>query len=449
MGKANQLKYFWFLTGIIFLQFSGVFASTETTKTDTTKTETIKTGWTFGALPAIAYNSDEGFRYGALANFYFYGDGTTYPDYLHSLYFEWSRTTKGNGLNNFFYDSEYLIPNTRTTFDLMYLTEQALDFYGFNGYEAPYNLAFEDPDDMSYISRLYYRHDRKLLRITADFQRNISNDWKWLAGAGFFGVQTGPVDVDKLNEDLDPEDEDFLPDESIYKDYLDAGIIPQDLAEGGNTTFLKGGIMHDTRDELANPMSGMWTEGFLMVAPSFMGTGNYGYLQAVFIHRHYFTLVKERLSLANRLGYQGKITGNMPFYMFPFVYNSYKTNDGFGGAKTVRGVRRNRIQGEGITYGNFELRYKALKFNLANQNFYISTSVFADFAMVTQKYDVNYRNIPDELSVKPENDRPHWGTGVGLHIVMNRNFIVAVNYGMALDEQDGDSGLYIGLDFLY
>ncbi|MFP4288759.1 MAG: hypothetical protein ACLFQS_05845, partial [Bacteroidales bacterium] len=55
----------------------------------------------------------------------------------------------------------------------------------------------------------YYRHDRKLLRITADFQRNISNDWKWLAGAGFFGVQTGPVDVDKLNEDLDPEDEGF------------------------------------------------------------------------------------------------------------------------------------------------------------------------------------------------------------------------------------------------
>lgn len=430
---------------MIIWQISSAFAVS-----DTIRDETVKTGWTFGALPAIAYNSDEGFRYGALANFYYYGDGTTYPDYLHSLYFEWSRTTKGNGLNNFFYDSEYLIPDTRTTFDLMYLTEQALDFYGFNGYEAPYNLAFEDPEDMGYFSRLYYRHDRKLLRITADFQRDLGvEDWKWLGGVGFFGVQTGPVDVDNLNEGVDPEDDDFLPNASIYNDYVDAGIIPDDLKEGGNTTFLKGGVMHDTRDELANPMSGMWTEGFLMAAPSFMGTGNYGYLQAVFIHRHYFTLIKDRLSLANRLGYQGKLAGNMPFYMFPFIYNSYKTNDGFGGAKTVRGVRRNRIQGEGIAYGNFELRYKALKFHAANQNFYISTSVFADFAMVTQKYDVDYGNTPTTLIVAPQNDTPHWGTGVGLHIVMNRNFVVAVNYGMALDEQDGDSGLYIGLNFLY
>ena len=59
----------------------------------------IKTGWTFGALPAIAYDTDRGFKYGGLVNFFNYGNGSTYPDYLHSIYLEWSRTTKGSGIN--------------------------------------------------------------------------------------------------------------------------------------------------------------------------------------------------------------------------------------------------------------------------------------------------------------------------------------------------------------
>lgn len=407
----------------------------------------VKTGWNFGALPAIAYNTDEGFRYGALANFFHFGDGSTFPAYKHSIYLEWSRTTKGNGLNNFFYDSPHLIPNTRTTFDLMYLTEQALDFYGFNGYEAIYDRDRED-DARENGSRMFYRHERKLLRITADFQRRfLHDDWKWVGGFGYFGVNTGRVDFDLINKGQD-EDDQAREIETLFEK-----IIPDNLADGGNTVYLKGGIMHDTRDHIANPMSGLWTEGLLIAAPGFMGNGDFGYYQAIFIHRHYFTLIPNRLSIANRLGYQGKIAGDMPFYMLPFIFSSYKTYDGFGGSKTVRGVRRNRIQGDGVAYGNFEIRYKAVRFNLIQQNFYISTSAFADFAAVTQPYDINkYRPqnnpVPDEY-ISDRTNQPHWGIGLGLHIVMNENFIVAVNYGRALDDQDGDSGVYIGLNFLY
>lgn len=437
------MRYLFF----IFL-FCLVFSSTTFSSNDTIVAAPIKTGWTFGALPAVAYNSDEGFRYGALANFFYYGDGSTFPAYLHSLYFEWSRTTKGNGLNNFFYDSPYLIPNTRTTFDLMYLTEQALDFYGFNGYEAVYNPELENQDSPG-GSRMFYRHDRKLLRVTADFQRRLLNDeWKWLYGAGYFGLKLGPVDFATINDGQDEEDQARVV-ETLYEKYVDAGIIPQDISDGGNTVYLKTGLIHDTREQLSNPMKGMWSEGILIAAPGFMGNGDYGYLQAILIHRHYITLVPERLSLANRLGYQGVIAGNMPFYMQPFIYSSYKTYDGFGGAKTVRGVRRNRIQADGIAYGNFELRYKALRFNVGTQNFYISTSAFADVAMVTQKYEIDYTREAVANLVNSAKMKPHWGTGLGLHIVMNENFVVAVNYGFALDDRDGDSGMYIGLNFLY
>jgi outer membrane protein assembly factor BamA len=416
---------------------------------DTIAEAPVKTGWTFGALPAIAYNSDEGFRYGALANFFYYGDGSTFPAYMHSLYFEWSRTTKGNGINNFFYDSPYLIPNTRATFDLNYLTEQALDFYGFNGYEAIYDMDREDQDQPG-GSRMFYRYDRRLTRITADFQRNLPNpQWKWLYGTGFFGAKLAPVNFGKINRGLDEEDQ-AREVQTLYEIFTAEGVIPAELADGGNTVYLKTGLVHDTRDNIANPMRGMWTEAIMIGAPGFMGNGDYGYLQGIFIHRHYFTLVPNRLSLANRLGYQSVIAGNMPFYMQPFIYSSYKTQDGFGGAKTVRGIRRNRVQGEGIAYGNFELRYKAVRFNVGSQNFYISTSTFADFAKVTQRYKIDTANPAIRDYVNPEaTRRPHWGTGLGLHIVMNENFIVAVNYGWALDKKDGDTGMYIGLNFLY
>lgn len=138
------------------------------------KKDKIKTGWNFGALPAIAYDTDIGFKYGALVNLFYYGDGKQYPKYLHSLYFEWNHTTKGSGLSQFTYDSEYLIPGIRVSAEASYLTEQALDFYGFNGYESAYNSDLEDEDSEDYLSRVFYNMDRRLLRIKADFQGKIS-----------------------------------------------------------------------------------------------------------------------------------------------------------------------------------------------------------------------------------------------------------------------------------
>ena len=58
----------------------------------------VRTGWTFGILPSIAYDADKGFQYGLLSNVYYFGDGSTYPEYLHSLYFEAAYTTKRSGL---------------------------------------------------------------------------------------------------------------------------------------------------------------------------------------------------------------------------------------------------------------------------------------------------------------------------------------------------------------
>lgn len=418
------------------------------------KADKIKKGWNFGGVPVIAYDTDIGFKYGALVNVFHYGDGSQYPKYRHSLYFEWSRTTKGSGINQFTYDSEYLIPGIRVSAEASLLTEQSLDFYGFNGYKSYYNPLLENEESDYYISRMYYNMDRKLTRLKADFQGKISGQqFRWLVGIEHNNARMGTVDIDRLNKGKDLEDQ--LPDTALlYDKYVQWGLIPADQADGGKTTLLKAGLIYDTRDIEANPMKGIWTELQFLLAPLLLGNGDFTYTRLAITHRQYFTLVPQVLNLTYRLSYQTKLSGKMPFYMLPFVYNTAPslTRDGLGGAKTIRGVMRNRIAGDGFAYGNIELRWKFLRTILFNQNIYLALSAFLDGGMVTSPYDLP-DNITDPnakayLSQGSE-ERLHVGAGGGFHFVMNQNFVIAVDYGRALDPGDGESGLYIGLNFLY
>jgi len=405
-----------------------------------------KKGWTFGAVPAIAFDSDIGFKYGAVVNLFDYGDGKSYPKYHHSLYLEWSRTTKGSGINNILYDSEYLIPGLRFTCDLNYLTEQTLNFYGFNGYESDYNADLEDDGNAAtYISRAFYKHERKLFRFVPDFQgKIIGKKFRWLAGLGYYNIKIGSVDIDKLNKGK--SDDEKLPNvDLLYDLYVKNKIIPDNQKDGGNVTLIKAGLVVDTRDNEPNPMNGMWTEALILFAPSFLGNDNQ-YSQLVVTHRQYFTVVPKVLNLAIRGSYMQKISGDIPFYMLPFYFSSSQTRDGFGGAKTMRGVLRNRVVGDGVAFGNIELRWKFIRTIIKKQNLYVALSTFLDGGRVTQRYD-----YPDPLGIVSSNKSENWhgSYGAGLHFVLNENFIVAFDYGRALDPQDGKSGLYINLNFLY
>ncbi|MBN1181479.1 MAG: BamA/TamA family outer membrane protein [Bacteroidales bacterium] len=426
-------------------------------QSDTNETkpkEKVKTGWTFGAVPAIAFDSDIGFKYGGVVNFFYYGDGSTYPKYLHSLYFEWSRTTKGSGINQFTYDSEHLIPNIRVSAEASYLTEQALDFYGFNGYKAYYNHDLEDDESESYISRMYYRINREHLRLRLDFQgKIIDKKLRWLTGFTHNNIEISTVDIDKLNKGK--SNDEMLPDTALlYDQFVEWGFIPEDQKDGGNCNLIKVGIIYDTRDNEPNPMKGMWTTLQFVMAPSFLGNKDCPFTKMVVTHRQYFTLIPERMNLAMRMSYQDKITGEMPFYMLPFIYNSAPsmTRDGLGGAKTMRGIVRNRVVGDDYLYGNIELRYKLIKTVIFNQNFYLALSGFTDYGMATGEYKIADNHpyaAANEYIENGSTESIHLSCGGGLHFALNENFIVAVDYGRALDKRDGVSGLYINLNWLY
>ena len=79
-------------------------------------------------MPAISYDSDLGFQYGALVNLFDYGDGTNYPKYNHSLYLELSTYTKRKPQLPGWDMIQHLIPNIRTTLDVAYVPDQMADF---------------------------------------------------------------------------------------------------------------------------------------------------------------------------------------------------------------------------------------------------------------------------------------------------------------------------------
>jgi hypothetical protein len=417
---------------------------------ETFDTSKVKKGWTFGLLPAVAFDSDLGFKYGGLVNFYNFGDGSSYPNYKHSIYLEIARTTKGGGQNQLFFDSGHLFKNKdiRVTADLSWLTEQALDFYGFNGAEAPYYSDFETEGSSQYISRMYYRHERKMLRSYADFQGNItSKKFRWLLGAAFYDYQIGKVDIEKLNKGKD--DTNKLPDTiSLYDYYVDQSFIPSHEASGGNLRFFKAGLIYDTRDIEANPSKGIWTEMIIMTAPSFLGNTSNAFTKMALTHRQYFTILKDRLSFVYRVGLQTTIDGNAPFYFQPMMISSYSPStitEGLGGAKSMRGVLRNRLVGDGYTFGNFEFRYKIVKFTAAKQNIYIALNPFLDAGKIIKKIPMNN----ESTSICFCGDPLHFSAGCGLHLALNENFVLAINYGRALNKQNGTSGLYIGTNWLF
>lgn len=434
-------------------------------KKEKTRSDSVKTGWTLGGVPVVAYNRDVGFKYGALVNFYNFGDGSRYPLYDHSIYLEYSRTTKGSGIAQFQYDSDRLIPGIRTAAEISYLTEQGLDFYGFNGYETKYNHPFEDDEDALYISRMFFRQERKLIRLRTDFSGNIiEKKLKWFGGIEFYSIKMDTINIDKLNKGKSEEDKLPYVRGGLYGLYAyDWNLIPTDEINGGSHTLLKVGIIFDTRDNEPNPMRGIWTEAILVVAPSFLSNKDLTYGKMILTHRQYFTIVPRALNFAYRLSYQGKIFGDMPSYMMPLVFNSppNKTRDGLGGSNTTRGVLRNRVVGEGYLYGNMELRWKFIDTRLLNQNIYIALSVFLDGGMVTQKYEVDAANVPGTILLNNktysnsdfftnEKEKPHFGTGSGLHFALNENFIVAFDFSFAFNpDNDGTWAPYIGLDFLF
>jgi len=423
----------------------------------------VKTGWKFGgALPAITYDSNLGFQYGALVEFFNYGNPSVYPEYFDHTYTEVSRFTKGSGIYRFMYESNHLIPGVHMASDLSYLPDQASHFYGFNGYESVFNMDWMNDDVADYRSSMFYRFQRNQFRFKNDFQGKLAGEHiKWSAGFAFQHFSNSSVDIDRLNKGKDVllPSVDSVP--GIFERYQNLGLISANEADGGWINTVKAGVEWDNRDNRPNPMKGIWTEMGVEIAPSFMGN-DWGFSKFYIIHRQYFTLIENDLSFVYRLNYQTTLTGDVPFFYQSQAITSMltgATNEGLGGSSTMRGVVKNRVIGDAYILGNFELRWKPVYFTLFNQDIYIGLNLFYDIGMITNTID-----LPGDLETtfntlyptdnftdyfKPGEEKLHQCVGVSIMPVMNQNFVIAIDIGKALDKQDGNIGFSMGLNYLF
>lgn len=403
----------------------------------------VKKGFGFGALPAVSYDSDLGFQYGALVNLYLYGDGSKFPKYDHSLYMELSTYTKGRVIARMRYDSEFLIPKVRTTFDVTYVTDPISDFYGFNGYQSIYDPVLEK------TNKYLYKNSQYMFRAKADFQGNFNHSkFGWVAGYSYYHFNNDTVNNKQLG----------LPytGESLFqKYYKDWSLINSNEVHGGSINYLKIGLKYDSRDQLACPMKGIFTEAVIQSAPKFLNH-DFPHTKLAVIHRQYFTLAKD-LAFAYRLDYQMSLGNDpVPYYAQPLLITSYLvavTNQGLGGKSSVRGILRNRVIGDDVAFGNFEFRYKFLRFDLFKQNFYLGTNVFFDSGVILKPIDMNLSAVSTIDKAKYfsnfEAGKFHSAAGIGLKVGWNENFVISAEFGKAFDKQDGNTGFYIGLNYLF
>ncbi len=403
--------------------------------------EKVKTGFGFGALPAVSFDSDLGFQYGAIVNLFHYGDGTNYPKYDHSLYIEWSRYSKGTGINRVMFDTEKAISGIRITVDVTNFTDQMMPFYGFNGFQSDYQ---------SDLPRNFYSQERDMFRAKADFQGNFGNShFGWVGGYTFYNFNIDTVDINKLGLTA-------ISGGSLYQRYVKHNLISADEANGGRINYLKAGFKYDSRDQRAFASKGIWTEALIQTAPGFINSMPHS--KFALIHRQYFSLMKDMV-LAYRLTYQATIGENrVPYYAQPLLIASFLTsadNQGLGGKRSMRGVLRNRVIGDDIAIGNFEFRYKFLKFEAFKQNFYLGTNIFFDSGIILKPieiagYDSMSSAVKDDLMLQDyESGKLHSAAGIGLKIGWNENFIISVDYGKTFDPQDGNSGVYINLNYMF
>ncbi len=456
--------------------------------------EASRSGWTFGALPSVSFDADLGFKYGALANIYYFGTGDIYPEYYHSFFVEASYTTKQYGIFRLSYDSKHLLPNHRVSVDITYMPDALNDFYGFNGYESVFNAGWIDPESHNYRSRAFYKMQRNLFRASADLQGNLQGNLYWNAGLGLLDYDIHSIDIEMLNRNKETDDK--LPDvPTLYDRYVQWGLIKENEAHGSTHPYLHGGVTFDTRDRQQNPRRGIHADAFLTYYADLNRMQEYQSLYINMAWRHYLPLwvrhnrdvqgqetgQQHLLTLAYRLGWQQRLAGNSPFYLNGYLNQLYMQRvvyEVLGGANSIRGIMRNRVLGDGVFYANVELRTQLFHCSIGKENFYIGLNPFLDCGILTKRHEayeisvVNGRvdaalgsditasgvSTDDYFFVQQDDmdghrrwNSPHWGAGCGLKVTMNDNFTLSVDWARALSQQDNykSSNLYINIGYMF
>ena len=404
--------------------------------------EIVKKGWNAGLLPAFYYNSDLGVSAGVLGQLFDYGDGAVYPDYRHKFSANAMIYTKGAKQVSLDYDSKYLIPGKRVTASFAYMDNPLCGFYGFNGAVSPFHadLDTKKSADGSEGIAFYSVHQQRL-SASVDLQGRVADGLTWIGG-GSYSWQRYSNTQFRVYDGT----------ESLFHQYVGNGLIPESDTHG-HRAELKGGLVYDTRDFEPNPERGIYATVTTMGGMSVSG-GVRSSLVLAADFRHYLPILPSRLTLAYQFSCKTLVAGSLPFYALP--------------AFSMRGSFGTRIVGNGVAWASADLRLCVARFQAFKQNIELGLVGFADAGAVIRPYQLKEQSALGAVPAEKELDgalrgpyasifdpaiatreRLHSSAGGGFWYSMNKNFIVAVEFGRPFNSQDGGLGVYINMGFSF
>ena len=403
------------------------------------KNDIIKTGWNFGPLPVVGFDSDLGFQYGVCCDIFNYGDGSNYPQYNYKINVEASTYTKGSSILRTYGDFKTLIPDGKLFFDITYFNAPKFGFYGYNGYATAYDPDIILPITLADDTKTGYNFmSRNQFRALASVRKTITGNLSAAAGFAFYHITTGRLNLKEYEGQT-----------TLYDIYSDAGLIREDEKEGGNVTQLRAGLVYDSRNHDSDPTSGKNIELSLVYSPDLIDGNGYSNLGLHLSLSQFLPVYSDRLTFAYRALVQANLWGEIPYYFTNNINSMFfrkMYTEGLGGNASVRGLNRNGVLGNGFLMLNLEMRWRIYDFKFINQNWQIATNPFFDAGKILQPYRLEEQKAANlyngnELS-------PHYTAGLGIKLVMNHNMVVSFEGGKPFDKNDG-TGLWTNIGFNY
>lgn len=404
------------------------------------KEEIIKTGWNFGPLPVVGFDSDLGFQYGLCCDIFNYGNGTNYPQYDYKINVEASTYTKGSSILRTYGDFKTLIPDGKLFFDITYFNAPKFGFYGYNGYATKFDPYLIFPAALPEDTKTGYNFmSRNQFRALASIRKTITGNLSWAAGLAFYHIKTDRLNLKEYEGQM-----------TLYDAYIAQGLIRDDEKNGGNVTQLRAGLVYDSRNHDSDPTIGENIELSLVYAPDLIDAGGYSNLGVHLSLCQYLPIFSDKLTFAYRALVQAKLWGEIPYYFSNNINSMFfrkMYTEGLGGNASVRGLNRNGVLGDGFLMLNTELRWRIYDFKFINQNWQIATNPFFDMGKIIQPYRLDEQKAAIGM-YQGDESKPHFTAGLGIKLIMNHNMVISFEGGKPFNSNDG-TGLWTNIGFNY
>jgi hypothetical protein len=257
----------------------------------------VQTGWEVTGLPALNYDSDEGFGYGLVLSLYNYGVGG-YSPYRFTLQPLVFLTTEGRRDVTLFFDAPHLLSGGWRVDGFIGFEKQiATPYYGLgnNSLFLEENKEGDNP--------YFYRYGRERVVFRGNLQRPLGG----LPLRLLMGAQIEDISVDPT-----PKDEGTT--------LLAVELGPDGTVPGGVQTSVRGGLIWDSRDRESGTRNGVWTSALVETVLEALGS-DHSFTRWTLADRRYFS-IREDLVFANRVVLQ-HISGSPPFYALSYVQSSF------------------------------------------------------------------------------------------------------------------------------